>query len=310
VEDDRVITSDGRKPEVITNSIGMKLVLVAAGEFMMGSKESPKEAAKFFERYNKSIKAEWFKREHPRHRVKITKPFWLGMHEVTVGQFQQFVSEAGYKTEPERDGEGAYSYSAETGKSGGRESKYTWRNTGFPQEADHPVVNITWNDAIDFCRWLSQKEGQTYRLPREAEWEYACRAGTTTRYWFGDDPEGLANVANVSDGTAKEKFPTGVAISAKDGFVFTAPVGKFRPNAYGLHDMHGNVYEWCADWYAEDYYVASPRDDPSGPNSGEWRVVRGGSWDSWPDDARSAFRTGFTPGYRVHYFGFRVARTP
>ena len=136
--------------------------------------------------------------------------------------------------------------------------KYSWRNTGFEQTDEHPVVNVSWNDAVAFCKWLSKKEGKTYRLPTEAEWEYACRAGTTTRYYSGDDPETLAKVGNVADAALKAKFPDWkYTIKASDGYVFTAPVGKFKPNAFGLYDMHGNAWQWCADWYGEEYYCAS-----------------------------------------------------
>ncbi len=109
------------------------------------------------------------------------------------------------------------------------------------------MVNVSWNDAVAFCKWLSKKEGNTYRLPTEAEWEYACRAGTTTRYYSGDDPETLAKVGNVADATAKAKFPDWkYTIKASDGYVFTSPVGSFQPNAFGLYDMHGNAWQWCA----------------------------------------------------------------
>ena len=183
--------------------------------------------------------------------MRITKPFYLGVYEVTVGQFGKFVSDTGYKTDAERnkDFEGAWGFNAATGEF--EQSKgYSWRQVGFPQGDDHPVVNVSHNDAVAFCAWLSRKEGQPYRLPTEAEWEYACRAGTTTRYYHGDDPEGLSEVGNVADGTAKSKFSDwDWTIAGRDGYVFTAPVGKYKANGFGLYDMHGNVWEWCADWY-------------------------------------------------------------
>ena len=156
--------------------------------------------------------------------------------------------------------------------------RYTWREAGFEQTDHHPVVNVSWNDAVAFAEWLGKKEGKTYRLPTEAEWEYACRAGTTTRYFCGDDPEGLAEVGNIADATAREKYPDWNAIAARDGFVYTAPVGRYRPNAWGLHDMHGNVWEWCWDWYGKDFYKASRVDDPAGPLEAADRVIRGGGW--------------------------------
>ena len=173
------------------------------------------------------------------------------------------------------------------------------------------MVNVSWNDAIAFCKWLGDKEGKTYRLPTEAEWEYACRAGTTTRYYSGDDPETLAKVGNVVDAAAKAEFPGWTwAITASDGYVFTAPVGSFKPNAFGLYDMHGNAWQWCADRYGREYYATSPAADPTGPDSGQERVLRGGSWSFRSDYARSASRFFYVPDYRSGYrAGFRVART-
>ena len=206
------------------------------------------------------------------------------------------------------DGKGGYGWDEAKGTFE-QDPKYTWRSPGFPQTDDHPVVNVSWNDAVAFCEWLSQQEGQTYRLPTEAEWEYACRAGQATRYWSGDDPEALAAVGNVADGTAKEKYPNWTyAIKAKDGYVFTAPVGRFRPNAFGLFDMHGNVWEWCADGYDADYYAKSPPADPLNSSQAADRVIRGGSWSSDPRYCRSAYRVRYAPTYRDSNLGFRVAR--
>ena len=294
----------------ITNSIGMKLTLVPSGEFMMGSDESAEETTAFFNKYHGThcVTADNFKDEHPQHRVRITKPFYLGTYHVTRGQFRQFVKDSGYMTDAERD-RGAFGWNAEK-KVFNFNKDYSWRNTGFEQTDEHPVVNVSWNDAVAFCRWLSKKEGKTYRLPTEAEWEYACRAGTTTRYCSGDDPETLAKVGNVADAVAKAKFPDWKwAIRASDGYVYTAPVGKFKPNAFALYDMHGNAWQWCADWYGEDYYGKSPADDPTGPDTGAVRGLRGGSWAVWPEYSRSADRLGITPDYRHYITGFRVART-
>ncbi|MEI8376521.1 MAG: SUMF1/EgtB/PvdO family nonheme iron enzyme, partial [Planctomycetota bacterium] len=185
------------------------------------------------------------------------------------------------------------------------------RNAGFEQTDEHPVVNVSWNDAVAFCEWLSKKEKKTYRLPTEAEWEYACRAGTTTRYSSGDDPETLAKVGNVADATAKAQFPDLTwTIKASDGYVFTSPVGSFQPNAFGLYDMHGNAWQWCADWYGEDYYAKSPADDPSGPTTGSGRVLRGGGWYGRAGSCRSAHRDRITPEIRSNSLGFRVSRVP
>jgi formylglycine-generating enzyme required for sulfatase activity len=299
----------GRKE--ITNSPGMKMVLIPAGEFRMGSGESADATAAFFNKiYGKDVlKAGSLQDEHSQHRVRITKPFYLGAYHVTRGQFRQFVKDTGYKTDAEKGKKpGAVGWDVDK-KEFHFNERYSWRNTGFEQTDEHPAVNVSWNDAVAFCRWLSNKEGTTYRLPTEAEWEYACRAGTTTRYYSGDDPETLAKVGNVADATFKAKFPDKYTIKGSDGYVFTAPVGSFKPNAFGLYDMHGNAWHWCVDWYSAEYYAASPADDPTGPESGHCRVLRGGSWNDEPSDARSARRYGDAPDAWNIDAGFRVART-
>ena len=296
----------------ITNSIGMKLTLIPSGEFKMGSGESAEATAAFFKKtYGADfLITEVFKDEHPQHRVRITRAFYLGTYHVTRGQFRQFVKDSGYTTDAEKGKKpGAFGWNPDTKKCEFNE-KYSWRNAGFEQSDEHPVVNVSWNDSVEYCKWLSRKEGKTYRLPTEAEWEYACRAGTTTRYSSGDDPETLAKAGNVADAAAKAKFPDWKwTIKANDGYVFTAPVGKFKPNAFGLYDMHGNAWQWCADSYGAEYYAKSPVDDPTGPASGSDRVLRGGSWDFGPDFTRSAVRNWYDPDDGLNVTGFRVART-
>ena len=183
-------------------------------------------------------------------------------------------------------------------------------NPGYPQSEDFPVVNVTWNDAVAMARWLSEKEGVRYRLPTEAEWEYACRAGTRTRYAGGDAPESLTASSNVFDAEAVPFWPQwrNFALRSSDGFAFAAPVGSRAPNAFGLYDMHGNVWEWVADRYGEDTYSRSPEADPQGPESGELRVRRGGSWHTWAFYARAAFRNWNTPNTRYTLLGFRLLR--
>jgi len=293
--------------------VKLKLTLIPAGEFKMGGEESAEATAAFLKKtYGEDyLIADFFKSEYPQHRVRITKPFYLGTYHVTRGQFRQFVTDTGYKTDAEKgERPGAWGWDADK-KEFDFNAKYSWRNAGFEQTDEHPVVNVSWNDAKAFCEWLSKKEKKTYRLPTEAEWEYACRAGTTTRYSSGDDPETLAKVGNVADATAKAKFPdwTGT-IKASDGYVFTSPVGSFQPNAFGLYDMHGNAWQWCADWYGGDYYAKSPVDDPSGPTTGSLRVIRGGGWDGIAGRCRSANRNGGTPENRFINLGFRVSRVP
>ena len=296
----------------ITNSIGMKLTLIPAGEFKMGSGESAEDTAAFFNKtYGENLlRADAFKDEQPQHRVRITKPFYLGTYHVTRGQFRQFVVDTGYKTDAEKgDTPSAFGWDPDA-KRFEYNNRYSWRKVGFEQTDEHPVVNVSWNDAVAFCKWLSRKEGKTYRLPSEAEWEYACRAGTTTRYFSGDDPETLSTFGNVADATAKAKFPYWrYTLKASDGYMFTAPVGSFQPNAFGLYDMHGNAWQWCADRYGATYYAASPIDDPTGPDSGDCRVLRGGSWGFRPYSARSAVRDRGMPVARNFNAGFRVARS-
>jgi formylglycine-generating enzyme required for sulfatase activity len=306
----------------ITNSIGMKLTLIPAGEFTMGS--SPAEIKSWNEWFQQVGLKRDSSNEGPEHRVRITRPFYMGTYHVTRGQFRRFVEDTGYSTDAEKDGKGGCGCDGEGGKLFVQKPEYNWRNTGFEQTDEHPVVNVSWNDAVAFCQWLSRKDGKGYRLPTEAEWEYACRAGTTMRYYSGDDAEALTQVGNVADATFMEKFPNLAlaveksdgradkvpfpAIRARDGYVFTAPVGQFRPNAFGLYDMHGNALQWCADWYGKDHYAASPVADPKGPDSGWHRVGRGSGWHSLAAYCRSAYRDGSTPEYRHYYLGFRVAR--
>jgi formylglycine-generating enzyme required for sulfatase activity len=292
--------------------VKLQMVLIPPGEFAMGSRESAEDTATLFNKTygGNLLKADGFADEHPQHRVRITRPFYLGTYHVTRGQFRRFVADTGYSTDAETgDRKGASGSNPDKNQFEFSE-EYSWRNTGFEQTDEHPVVNVNWNDAIAFCKWLSRKEGKTYRLPTEAEWEYACRAGTTTWYNNGDDLEMLAKVGNVADATFTLKFPAAkYTIEASDGYVFTAPVGSFTPNAFGLYDMHGNAWQWCADWYGKEYYAASPAADPTGPDSGHDHVVRGGSWGCGPYITRSAGRYGFAPGFRGDGVGFRVART-
>ena len=239
-------------------------------------------------------------RQETQHKVELTNGFYLGMHEVTVGQFRQFVRAANYQRDGERDGKGGWGVS----ESGSIEmnGKHTWKSPGFKQSDDHPVVLVSWNDAKALSRWLSDKERKEYQLPTEAQWEYACRAGTKTAYTFGNDPQQLPALANVGDRpTAKPE----------DGYHHTAPVGQFKPNAFGLYDMHGNVWEWCEDRYVPNSYRPEKQTDPTGPTSGKARVQRGGGWSSAANRCRSAARIGRDlVAYRGSYQGFRVRWSP
>jgi hypothetical protein len=201
---------------------------------------------------------------------------------VTLGQFQAYVKETGYKTAAETDGKGGGTFD---GSQFILRPEANWKVPGIIQGSDrHPVTQVTWNDAQELCRWLSKKEGRTYRLPTEAEWEFACRAGTKTPYACG---EALTRRDANYEGS-------------------TVPVGSFRPNAFGLHEMHSNVMEWCADYFGHRAYVHSEPVDPTGPVEGTKRVHRSGSWGDFPEKCRSASRGGYEPDYRHYGLGFRV----
>ncbi|MBX3176682.1 MAG: formylglycine-generating enzyme family protein [Candidatus Hydrogenedentes bacterium] len=265
--------------EVRTVDLGggvqLELVWITPGAFMMGSSDS-------LDRSEFGPEVRSHKSETPRHEVEISRGFWMGRHEVTNAQFRRF-----------RPGHNSGAY------------------RGFSLDGDaQPVVNVSWEDARAFCDWLSSETGFAFRLPSEAEWEYACRAGSSELYAEGDTPASLRGFANVMNpsvagvlGFDWTPFPW------EDGISVTSAVGQFRPNAWGLYDMHGNAWEWCADWFDEGYYARSPARDPQGPSSGTVRVQRGGSWSDTPWYCRSAFRNARSPELARVYDGFRVAGT-
>lgn len=299
------------------NSLGMVFVQVPAGRFWMGGLPAVEMLAQTYPQLENKRFTDLID-EAPAHEVHIRNAFYLGQHEVTVGQFQRFVEASGYQPESEADGTGGYGYNPQydpaTTQRGdafeGRSPRYSWRNPGFAQGPDHPVVNITWNDAQALAHWLSRTEGHAYRLPTEAEWEYACRAGTRTLYPHGDNPEGLVRVANTFDQEAAPLWPRWRqhALAGSDGHAFTAPVGSYAPNRFGLHDMLGNAWEWVADWHDDHYYANSPPDSPQGPADGGVRVRRGGSWHTWSFYARCGFRNWNTPQTRYPLVGMRLVR--
>jgi sulfatase modifying factor 1 len=299
------------------NSLGMSFVSVPAGEFWMGNGDSPAALAAAFPSIDAS-RINGLGDESPRHLVRITRPFELGQFEVTVGQFRAFLQASGHVPESIADGTGGYGYNPDYDPATtvrhdafeGRHPRYSWANPGFAQSDAHPVTNVTWRDAQAMAQWLSRSEGRVYRLPTEAEWEYAARAGTTTRYPNGDPPESLLGSANVFAAETAQLWPQWQAqsLSLPDGQRFTAPVGSFAPNAWGLYDMIGNVWEWCADWHDDTYYASSPRDDPQGPPDGDVRVRRGGSWHTWPFYDRVSFRNWNSPETRYVLLGLRLLR--
>ena len=254
------------------NNVTMELVLIPAGKFMMGSPEDEKDREDD---------------EGPQHEVTISKPFYIGIHHVTRRQFAAFVDDKGYKTDAEKDG---WSY-AWDGSELREVNGASWKEPHFAQTDEHPVVCVSHNDAVAFCEWLSKKSGKRIKLPTEAQWEYSYRAGTTTAYQWGDDPDGGKAWCNAA---------------WDDGDGFTSPVGKFK-NSFGLNDMPGNAGEWCLDWYDEDYYSTTYNVDPQRFGSGTLRVLRGGSWDSISQFGRSACRNYSSPDLRYSDVGFRVS---
>jgi formylglycine-generating enzyme required for sulfatase activity len=269
------------------------LVLIPPGEFLMGSDDA--ERARLLEEASAAGKQWVMNRiasESPQHVVRITRPFWLGRHEVTLGQFRQFAEHAEYKTEAEQDGNGGY------GLVNGQwvqDPRFVWNgDLGFPRTENDPVVHVSWNDAISFCQWLSKRDGAIeFGLPTEAQWEFACRAGTTTPWYEGESNAQLAEYGWFDANSVAQLHP----------------VGQLRPNAFGLYDMHGNVWEWCRDWYAADYYGHSPRDNPTGLPNGLGRVQRGGDWVYGRECCRSAYRQFGATSDRSISLGFRLAAT-
>ena len=264
-----------------------EMVVVPAGSFMMGSPSH--EAGRGDD-------------EGPRHLVTISKPFAVGKYEVTIREFRVFIRTTG------RDiGADCGFYDSENRKLDG--SNYSWFSPGYEQTDLEPVVCVNWHDAQAYVRWLSQKTGKEYRLPSEAEWEYSARGGTRkSRYW-GDNESAQCAYANGADKTAKERFSNWTIASWRDGFVNTAPVGSFSANEFGLHDTHGNVWEWVEDFW-NDHYRGAPTDGSARINGDSARRIRrGGSWIDEPWYLRSADRDRSLAGDRAHSFGFRVVRT-
>ncbi|MBC8291056.1 MAG: formylglycine-generating enzyme family protein [Planctomycetes bacterium] len=282
-------------PKSMTHDLVGKLVLIPEGSFQMGSND-PK-----------------FANERPRHTQRVERAFYIGIHEVTFGQFRQFVSATEYKADvlrPEVRGQGFDSRARDLSRP--KPSPYTWRNTGYKQTDSHPVVNVSWNDAQAFCRWVTDRGKMFCRLPTEAEWEYACRAGTKTQYYWGNYIRKLATKENVADASLKlaisDRSPVWKhCVSFNDRHPLPAPVGSYKPNAFGLYDMHGNVSEWCEDFYVEDRYL---KPESFRALTGRYRVYRGGSFFDTPDECRSAKRQFQAPDVPLLDIGFRVVLEP
>ncbi|WP_298869007.1 SUMF1/EgtB/PvdO family nonheme iron enzyme, partial [uncultured Gimesia sp.] len=290
------------------NSLEMHFALIPAGKFMMGSSKAPDEIAKQFK-----TKSSSFLNEYPLHEVQISKPFYIGMHEVTIDDFKQFVKMTDYKTESERSGRGGAGWDDATQKFSNGIPAFNWAKTGWLKSDFHPVVNVSWNDAVNFCKWLSIRTKSKYRLPTEAEWEYVCRAGSNSLYFHGDDAEMLTQYGNIWDRSASLEFQRNYAhlkgVSSQDGFAFTSPVGNYAANSWSVYDMHGNVMEWCSDWFDDEYYKTLEGKtlmDSGGPDSGSARVLRGGNWSLFPEYARAAYRSKLSPSRYSNSIGFRV----
>ena len=262
-----------------------EMVVVPAGSFMMGS---PGEAGRDDD-------------EGPVHRVAIGYPFAVGVNEVTRGEFARFVEATGRST-----GNACRTY--EGGEFEERFDRH-WRNPGFSQTDEHPVVCVNWNDAQAYVRWLSRETGEWYRLLSESEWEYVARAETgTARYW-GEGEEDQCRYANGADREAKRRNSEWTTVDCDDGHYWTSPVGSYEANGFGLRDVLGNVWEWVEDCGSGSYDGAPA--DGSAWESGDCseRVLRGGSWAGTPGNLRSAYRYRASAGYREVDNGFRVART-
>ena len=247
--------------------------------------------------------------EKPTHKVTLSS-FFMGKYEVTVQQFSEFVAATNYETDAEKYG-GSNIWN---GNGWDKKAGIDWRKDASGKKiADkkHPVVHVSHNDAVEFCKWLSKLEGGTYRLPTEAEWEYAAGGGQRHfRYAWGDKlPK--EKVENLSDEVAAKAFnwtknEKNVYLNYDDGYAYTSPVGVFSANLFGLYDMTGNVSEWCSDWYDKTYYTGSPSTNPLGASSGTYCVLRGGSWSTDPQYCRVAFRNNRIPSNRNNNVGFRI----
>jgi formylglycine-generating enzyme required for sulfatase activity len=262
-----------------------EMVVIPPGRFFMGSPDTDSE------RWSAA-------REGPQHAVVIERPFALGRHEVTRAQYAAFVSDTGRSTA------GCYHW---TGEAWLHDEALDWRHPGFAQGDDEPVVCVAWADAVAYARWLSVKTGRPYRLPSEAEWEYAARAGTTTRRFWGDDIDAGCRYGNLGDRSIQRGLGLQPFADCDDGYVRTAPVGRFLPNAFGLYDMLGNVWEWTADCWREGYDGAPTDGAARITEPCLQRVNRGAGWNSHPRNVRVSNRGNYAPA-PYETVGFRVAR--
>jgi formylglycine-generating enzyme required for sulfatase activity len=270
-----------KKKTAITNGLGMRFIRIRPGSFMMGSPASEPGHSS----------------GESRHHVKLTRPFFMQTTEVTVGQFKQFVQSTRYRTEAEKNGG---CWITGSGKGWRQKLGTNWRETGSIEIVDGLPVNcITWNDADAFARWLSKKEGKTYRLPTEAQWEYACRAGTSTPFSTGR----CLSTDEANYGKTGHLYQKCMTVFRKNRSQ-VIEAGTLAPNPWKLHNMHGNVSEWCLDWYG--LYSSGHTADPQGTPYGSERVMRGGHWQADAAGCRSAKRWRFPPNMASDVVGFRL----
>ncbi len=269
-----------------------EMVVIPGGRFLMGAAPGEEE--------RENLADEFRGRSEPQHGVTVQR-FAIGRFEVTRGEYRAFAEATG------RAAGGCFVW---VGTRFELDAAASWRNPGYAQEDTHPVTCVNWEDATAYAGWLSRRTGRNYRLPTEAEWEYAARAGTRTARFWGDDAGVSCRYANGADASAAAQIPGAAewpAAACDDRHAYTAPAGSYRPNAWGLHDMQGNVEEWTRDcWNAS--YAGAPRDG-SAATTGDCslRAVRGGSWEDAPAGLRVAYRVGSPAVVRVHRRGFRVA---
>ena len=281
---------------------GMEFVWVPEGCFEMGQTEAEKQY--LIKEAGDETYRKYYNDELPRHRVCVDG-FWMGKCETTRGQFRKFVKDTGYRTDAEKKGN-ARIFNKETDWKWKELSGYNWKKMGYDQDDAHPVGCVSWNDAAAFAKWLSGKSGKNFGLPTEAQWEYAARGGVEAMRFWGDGESDACLYANAAD--KGHGWPN--SFPCDDGYEFTAPVGKYKPNPFGLYDMLGNVWEWCADRYGENYYSNSPEKNPQGPSKGGYRVLRGGSWFNLHRYVRCGYRSRNSPDYRDSNNGFRLVALP
>lgn len=269
------------------------MVSIAAGEFVMG--------AALDEEDEENLSPPFRHRSEPRRRVTV-RAFSAGKFEVTRGEFRAFADATGHRSE------GCFVWRGTTFEPAPLQD---WREAGYAQTDVHPVVCVSWEDAGAYTRWLSHNTGRRYRLLTEAEWEYAARAGTTTRRYWGNDGDSACGYANGADQSAVARLPAARqwdSAACDDRHVHTAPAGSYVANAFGLHDMLGNAAEWTQDCWNADYNAAPADQRARGTGDCTLRAVRGGAWDDAPVGLRAAYRVGSPTTIRLYSRGFRVAR--